>query len=323
MNTAIPNPGHNAMASAVARLRQSMHSRRPRLDRGASPLSSEPVNPGHGSVGMVPLFVGTRRRLFVTYHPSHDAPRRDLGVVLCNPFGQEALRAHRLYRVLAERLARSGVDVMRFDYFGTGDSFGDDEDGDLAGWADDIRSVHDELVRRSGAREVDWIGIRLGATLMLRARDPAPQELRRLVLVDPIVDGSGYARTLREQHVKRMEEVFRVPKNEWRRRLDNDPAAYLDEASGYGLAPGFHAQLAQLDGSSLPLSGAAAGVTVIFSPADAAMSAWRAMSQPAGGAEWIELEHGYDWSAHEAIGGTLLPATVLRQLVHTVLDRTT
>ena len=44
------------------------------------------------------------------------------------------VRAHRLLRVLAERLARNGIAVMRFGPYGAGDSLGNDEQLDLAGW---------------------------------------------------------------------------------------------------------------------------------------------------------------------------------------------
>ncbi len=117
---------------------------------GDSSLKEPNKGPGLLVSGMAPMFVGHQRRLFASYHIAEGNVRRGHGVVLCNPFGQEALRAHRLYRVLAERLARSGIDVMRFDYYGTGDSSGEDQEGELSGWTRDIRTVHDELLRVPG-----------------------------------------------------------------------------------------------------------------------------------------------------------------------------
>src|ERR1700755_3241688 len=46
----------------------------------------------------------------------------DVALLICNPFGYEALCAHRALRVLAERAALAGAHVLRFDYRGTGDS---------------------------------------------------------------------------------------------------------------------------------------------------------------------------------------------------------
>ncbi len=62
------------------------------------------------------------RELFGIYHAAEVVSPSRPAVLLCNPFGQEAVRAHRIYRILAERLARAGHNVMRFDYYATGDS---------------------------------------------------------------------------------------------------------------------------------------------------------------------------------------------------------
>jgi hypothetical protein len=56
----------------------------------------------------------------------HPAPGRR-GVVLCNAWGQEALCAHRSWRLLAMDLAAAGLPTLRFDYPGTGDSLDDPE----------------------------------------------------------------------------------------------------------------------------------------------------------------------------------------------------
>ena len=75
-----------------------------------------------------------------------------------NPYGQEAIRTHRLMRVAADRLARQGVDVLRFDFFGTGDSPGTDEQADISGWTADAMAAHQMLAdvhaqRGEGAAE--------------------------------------------------------------------------------------------------------------------------------------------------------------------------
>jgi hypothetical protein len=65
-------------------------------------------------------------------HAADPAARAGCAVLLCNPFGQEALRSQRGFRVLADRFARTGCATLGFDYFGTGDSDGDDDDASLA-----------------------------------------------------------------------------------------------------------------------------------------------------------------------------------------------
>jgi alpha/beta superfamily hydrolase len=265
------------------------------------------------STEMIPLFVGSERRLFASYHVSQVDTRQNRGVLLCNPFGQEALRAHRLYRSLAERLARSGIDVMRFDYYGTGDSLGNDEEGELLGWSEDIHTAHDELIRRSSVREVCWVGIRLGATLALRSAATV-SELTQLILIDPIIDGPAYSYRLRQDHVERLESVFRRPTPKWRQELEANPDAFANEASGFGLAPNFYAQLAQITPALAPIPGTPP-TTVLFNEQDPAIFAWQARCPADAAIDWVPLAHGYDWSAHEAIDGMLLPDKVLRELI--------
>ena len=72
------------------------------------------------------------------YQPASDSTGTGTAVLICNPFGQEAIRAQRSLRVLAERLGRQGIPSLRFDYFGTGDSPGEDGAGHLTRWRQDI-----------------------------------------------------------------------------------------------------------------------------------------------------------------------------------------
>ena len=53
--------------------------------------------------------------LFGFFHPAVGVSRAT-GVVLCPPVGADLVRAHRALRHLAERLARAGFDVLRFDF---------------------------------------------------------------------------------------------------------------------------------------------------------------------------------------------------------------
>jgi pimeloyl-ACP methyl ester carboxylesterase len=90
----------------------------------------------------------------------------DIGVVLCNPFGNEMLSSRRAYRHLADSLARASVPALRFDYDGTGDSAGMDEDAHrVEAWLSSIESAIAELRRVSGVSRIVLFGVRLGALL--------------------------------------------------------------------------------------------------------------------------------------------------------------
>jgi len=146
---------------------------------------------------MTPMFFGYgARRLFGIYHPAHGAAGQRRAVVICQPWGQEYLRAHRSLKQLAMMLAQAGCHVLRFDYFGTGDSGGDMVDGDLEGWVDDIEAAVQELQDTSGAHRVTMAGLRLGATLAAIAAARQTADIDGLVLWDPVVSGSSYLREL-------------------------------------------------------------------------------------------------------------------------------
>jgi pimeloyl-ACP methyl ester carboxylesterase len=116
-------------------------------------------------------------------------------VLLCYPGLQEYNASHWAFRRLATMLARDGHDVLRFDYFGTGDSAGDCHDATPENaLADIVEAVH-ELQDLSGARSVSLLGMRLGATFAALAC-AAGVRARRLVLWEPVVSGRSYVSEL-------------------------------------------------------------------------------------------------------------------------------
>ena len=141
---------------------------------------------------MNPFFFGTRnRRLFGIYTPARSGAGAR-AAVLCHPFGQEYLRAHRSMRQLAIMLNNAGFHVLRFDYFGTGDSDGDIDEADVKGWQGDIGTAVDELLDMSGASRVTLVGLRLGAALAAAVPAARKREVDALVLWDPVLSGARY-----------------------------------------------------------------------------------------------------------------------------------
>jgi pimeloyl-ACP methyl ester carboxylesterase len=137
---------------------------------------------------MTAFHFGSReRRLFGYYEPAPASARKVQAALLCHPMGNEQVFAYRSMRQLAARLVRAGFHVLRFDYFGTGDSYGDTGEGDLASWCDDIETAIEELKEISGAAKVDLIGLRLGANLSARVAIQSPREINKLVLWEPLV----------------------------------------------------------------------------------------------------------------------------------------
>jgi alpha-beta hydrolase superfamily lysophospholipase len=149
----------------------------------------------------VPIELGSPSApLFGWYHPPRGGARRGHGAVLCNPVGDDLVRAHRPLRHLAERLAALGMPVLRFDYRGTGDSAGDEaEPARVPGWLEDVDTAIDELRARSGVERVFLIGLRLGATLAAAAAERR-QDVEGVVLWSPYPSGRAYVADVTRTH---------------------------------------------------------------------------------------------------------------------------
>jgi uncharacterized protein len=131
-------------------------------------------------------FGSRQRRLFGYYEPAQSHPKGVRAVLLCYPLGNEQVFAYRTMRQLAARLVRAGFHVLRFDYFGTGDSYGDTGEGDLVSWCGDIETAIEELKEITGANNVSLVGLRLGANLSAQVATHRPKEFNKLILWEPL-----------------------------------------------------------------------------------------------------------------------------------------
>jgi pimeloyl-ACP methyl ester carboxylesterase len=102
-------------------------------------------------------------------------------------------------RRMANLLSEEGFAVLRFDYYGTGDSSGQSGEGNVAQWKDDIRTAYYELTDMAGTRSISIVGTRLGAALACQSAAEGLR-IRDLVLWDPVVDGKKYMEELRCLH---------------------------------------------------------------------------------------------------------------------------
>jgi len=139
---------------------------------------------------MNPFFFGSsRKQLFGVHHPPKSDSVRDTAILLCYPFGDEYMRTHKAVRQLTLHLAKVGFHLLRFDYFGTGDSAGEGEEGTIEQWIEDIAVAADELKETSGLQSISVVGLRLGATLATEAV-ATRTDVADLLLWDPVVRGA-------------------------------------------------------------------------------------------------------------------------------------
>lgn len=162
-------------------------SRTAPLRIGSVPAESSSRTAG----GKYPMWFGpSDSPLFGTVHvPSGGRVRG--GVVLCPPLGKEQVDSYRGMTLLAQKLCAEGLLVLRFDYSGTGDSWGDqDRPGAVARWQRSIALAVD-YVRACGVHDVGLVGLRVGALLACSvAAECGP--LTAMTLWDPVVRGRSY-----------------------------------------------------------------------------------------------------------------------------------
>lgn len=147
-----------------------------------------------------PLYFGPESRpLFGWLHRTTATPGAHVpfGIVICNPFGYEAISAHRTLRHFAKAFAQAGAPVLRFDYDGTGDSAGTDSDPDrLTAWVASVHHAAATLRRESGCERLIFFGMRLGATLAALAASERT-DVEGLIALAPVVNAKAYMRELR------------------------------------------------------------------------------------------------------------------------------
>jgi uncharacterized protein len=257
---------------------------------------------------MTPLYFGDpQRRLFGLYSPASPGARRTRAVVLCSPWGQEYLRAHRSMRQLALRLTAAGIHVLRFDYYGTGDSAGDMIEGELPGWESDIEAAIEELMDSTGAQRVGLIGLRLGATLAARTAVRRRKEVESLVLWDPVVEGEEFVTQLLA--LDSVEMGMPAP----RQRPDGRPGWQL---LGFPVSPTLRDELASAELCSLVPSLPARCLTITSGPSVSNMALRERLAARGDAAATFEqLDSEPAWLEHRSSGAGAVPVALLERIV--------
>lgn len=261
-----------------------------------------------------PIYFGPEGSLFGVFHGAQRARPRPGAIVICQPGGHEYFRLHRAFRNIAMALARFGFAVLRFDYYGTGDSHGDGTDTTLDRWQADVAAAIDEVRKRSGAPRASLLGLRLGATIAwlecLRRTD-----VDLLVMWEPVLSGRVYLSQLRALERAWLSDPARGASPDAERS-----AGYL---LGVPLGAGLERQLAAVDlaaGELLP----SAHVVTLAAAADAIDDPrWRTKLVARYGARsYTALPTGADWSNPESIHTAVYPPSgvqVLPSMFDTVL----
>ena len=193
-------------------------------------------------------FDSADRRLFGwLYRPTAKRPAK-VGLVICGPFGYEAICSHRALRAFAESAAALGLPTLRFDYAGTGDSSNLDPEADqLSVWGRDVVAAVAELQRQTGIESVCLLGVRLGALLAMEAVRQCTT-VKFLVLIAPVISGRRYQKELRTTRLASLRSEPVEPGG----AITERSAAGSMEISGFTLSAATIAALAKVDLAASP-----------------------------------------------------------------------
>ncbi|MEO5589859.1 MAG: alpha/beta hydrolase [Gemmatimonadaceae bacterium] len=257
---------------------------------------------------MNPLFFGTSEQpLFGVYHPPRSQLQDIGGVVLCYPFGQEYMRAHRAFRQLALLLTKAGFHVFRFDYFGTGDSAGESSAGSIEQWMRDVDTAIEELKDTADIPRVSIVGLRLGASIgALAAADRA--DVDTVVLWDPVIDGAEYAGALIAEGIHH--ESYRSAP------VRGDAVSVL----GFPLTPAMQAGLESLDLHDLHLAAGIRAIVVVSEESAEYVEFDRQFCQRHDDVDFHLVPASGNWNEVDDNGSALIPQAVIRDIVASLTD---
>ena len=256
-----------------------------------------------------------REMVGVLQHARAGAPPRP-SFLLCRPIGQEGTRTASMYRVLSDRLAREGCHVFNFDYHGTGDSPGEENDQSLSRWAEDLQAAHEQL-SVSPDRPVHWFAMSLGAQIAVRAASHASRPPSQLVLWEPVVDGPSYLETLFAGHRAELEREYHHP---WERLLRQgrveEPSAPGD-VLGFMIGEQLARELQQLPVLSLAPA-LRRGIRIVCGIHKEQRAAFGELVDSSSGLLRLQtVEERINWLSSQAMGTAIVPADVPRTLMST------
>ncbi len=235
--------------------------------------------------------------------------------LLCRPLGQEAVRTASVFRVLSERLAREGCQVLRFDYHGTGDSPGDEDAQSLEQWVADTVAAHAQLVS-AGSGPVYWFGMGLGATIALHAALAVPEAPARIIAWEPVLHGPSYVTALLQAHRDELAREFSQP---WDQLLADGKATepvVPGDVLGFDVGPRLAGDLQRIDTSCLEavITRGIPTTCAVFDDERPRLSGLA--SHEALVIQGVETRT--NWMLSQAMGTAIVPAELTRTLLSTL-----
>lgn len=249
---------------------------------------------------MIEPFFFRNQRVFGCYHPPGNNNLSRL-LVICPPLFDEYRRLYKALSELANACANHGVHVLRFDYFGTGESYGELVDASIDEWKKDIDAAIEEGMAVSGADEIVLCGVRFGATLAAQSKHP---RIKKYIFWDPVLNG--------ELYIHWLDTVNQVLKKQHERnaRNANIPMENI-EYENFHLTPNLKKDMSSLALNQSGLSGGRAVSSYIISTDKSVCDSKIFQNCEFGGLD-------YDWPVYQ--DGVLIQKPVLEAIARRVVE---
>jgi uncharacterized protein len=257
-------------------------------------------------------FGSSEREIVGVYQTPTGAAVEKPACLLCRPVGQEGTRSAAMFRVLADRLARDGCRVMRFDYHGTGDSPGAEAHQTLTSWVSDAAAAHRQLLANGASRTV-WFGLGLGANIALLAAQRCSYPPSNLVLWEPVLNGREYMERLLSSHRAELAREYGYP---WKRLIDQQRAtepAFPGDVLGFAFGPALAMELADLALDVRPALRRGIQLSGALRQEDAEHLS---SLNDGAGVKFSIVKTPVDWMSSQAMGAAVAPSDAVQTLMN-------
>ncbi|WP_396617095.1 hypothetical protein ACHZ97_06760 [Lysobacter soli] len=256
-----------------------------------------------------PFFFGAPgRNLFGLLHGRDGAnPESNQALLLCAPLLQDGIRSHRALWSLAQTVGQYGIPALTFDWYGTGDSGGQDIELSLPGMLDDLERASTELLRRGEVDSVQFLALRSAVLPLLAALERRVDPVD-VVLWDPQLVGATLVASWREQHWQQLHGSGRY--------VNVTHESDEGELLGFAVSNALLDSLAALDAAHLRLPRGSRVRMAVWEMDDEIDRFAR--EQRAGGVsvEAVLLDEGErpEWNVPSRFGGQVFPRRAVAQL---------
>ncbi|MCX7795730.1 MAG: alpha/beta fold hydrolase [bacterium] len=149
----------------------------------------------------IPVVFGREGRRLVGIFHIADCKVKNPGVVLFHGFTGNKIEPHRLFVKIGRRLASSGINVLRFDFYGSGDSEGEFIEMTFSGEVEDAFTAVDFLKQQSyvDSSRIGILGLSMGGAIASYVAGDRG-DIKSTVLLSAVANLSPLAERIKTQY---------------------------------------------------------------------------------------------------------------------------